>query len=317
MRLVPVLFPCDLGRSDRGRYVEGGERGAPDVILDVLEGEGVRFARPIAVPVEVPTEADPEDAALKFDGALTRAVLALAEVVERVNADADFPLILGGDHCALMGHVLGHSGRHRQGIGLAVLADAYVDLETPAPPVFDAEKQLATNAGVTSTGDARRMALAGALRLIPGEFRLGDAMKKSAVTRSHTSVVGVRAPQSAQVRAHARKAQIEIWDMERLELDGESDYRSTLTRHLSQGPIALSLDATGLDPDMMTAVRDSRPDGLDWTFLKRTLEQCLPHVDRLLGLDICQLDPTQDDAHQGGLLRFAETLAPFLKRLVR
>ncbi len=44
MRVVPILFPSDLGRSDRGRYQEGGERGAPDVILDVLESEGVRMA---------------------------------------------------------------------------------------------------------------------------------------------------------------------------------------------------------------------------------------------------------------------------------
>lgn len=317
MRIVPVLFPCDLGRSDRGSYVQGGERGAPDVLLDALEGEGVRLARPIAVPVEVPSDADPADAPLKFDAALTRATVALAEVVEKVNAEADFPLILGGDHTALMGHVLGHSRRHAAGIGLAVLADAYLDLELPAPPVFEDAARLRKDPEVTATGDAQRMALSGALGSIPITFALGEALAKVAVQKKQASVVGVRASRSAQVRAQERKAGIEVWDMERLELDGESDYRSLLTRHLSAGPIVLSLDVTGLDPDMMTAVRDAPPDGLDWSFLKRTLEQCLPHEPRLLGMDICGLDHNQDDAHQGGLSRFVDTIAPFLRRLVR
>lgn len=317
MKLVPILFPSDLGRSERGRYVEGGERGAPDRLLDALEGEGVRLARPITVPVEYPPEADPEDAPLKFDAWVARSVVALAEVVESVNADADFPLILGGDHTTLLGHVLGHSRRHGPGIGLAVLADAYTDLATPGAPVWDDKARLNKEPEVTKSGNAHRMVLAGALRLIPASHELGKVMAASTVLAAQTSIVGVRAPGWAQIRANERKAGVEVWRMERLELDGESAYRSMLTRHLSKGPIALSIDVGGLDPDMMTAVRNPRPDGLDWSFLKRTLEQCLPHVDRLLGLDIAELDPTRDHAHQGGLSRFAETLAPFLKRISR
>lgn len=317
MRLVPILFPCDLGRSEKGSYAVGGARGAPDVVLDALEAEGVRLARPMTVPVESPKAADPEDAPLKFDGPLSRAVLALADAVEKVNADANFPLVLGGDHTGLMGHVLGHSRRHPAGIGLAVLADAFLDLERPAPPVFDDLKRLRTDPEVTATGDAQRMVLGAALKMLPTDTALGAAMSDSAVAKNQTSVVGVRAPRSAQVKAADKRAQIEVWDMERLEFDGESAYRSTLNRHLSMGPIVLSVDVTGLDPDMMTASRDAPPDGLDWTFFKRTLEQCVPHVDRVLGLDICALDHTADDAHQGGLTRFAETVAPFLKKLTR
>lgn len=317
MRLVPVLFPCDLGRSDRGTYVLGGSRGAPDVLLDALEAEGLRMARPIAVPVEVPSAPDPADAPLKFDAALTRAVLALAEVVEQVNAEANFPLILGGDHTSLMGHLLGHSLRHKAGVGLAVLADAHLDLERPAPPIYDDKARLRQDPEVTSTGDAQRMVLAAGLRKLPVDTALGRAMQASALSAKQTSVVGVRAPRSAQVKALERTAQIEVWDMERVEFDGEGAYRSMLTRHLSMGPIVLSIDATGLDPDMMTASTDAPPDGLEWFFMKRTLEQCLPHVDRILGLDICGVDHTADDAHQRGLTRFCEVLAPFLKRLTR
>lgn len=317
MRLVPVLFPCDLGRSDRGSYVAGGERGAPDVVLDALEGEGVRFARPRTVPVEIPEVADAEDAILKFDGPLTRAVTSLAQVVSEVNADADFPLILGGDHTALLGHALGHSERHGQGFGVAVLADAFLDLEAPAKPVFDDKAALAKDAEVTSTGNAHRMVLSGVLRRMSTETELGRTMEASAAQAAHTSIAGVRGRRTAQVRTLARKTNVEVFDMERLELDGESSYRSLLTRHLSAGPILLSIDCTGLDPDMMTATRDSHPDGLDWAFLKRTLEQCIPHIPRILGLDITELDHTQDDAHQGGLTRFAETVGPFLRRLTK
>lgn len=316
MRLVPVLFPSDLGRSERGRYQEGGQRGAPDAFLDMLEGEGVRFARPITVPVDVPSDPDPEDAPLKFDALNARAIRALAEVVEKVNAEADFPLVLGGDHTALCGHVLGHSIRHRQGIGLAILADSFVDLATPAQPVFQ-DKAVYKNPDVTDTGDLHRMVLSGCLRMIPDSFEVGKAMKESALQSAQTSVAGVRARDWAQVKKNEKAAKVEVWRMERLEFDGESSYRSMLTRHLSEGPIVLSIDASGLDPDMMTAVQDPLPDGIEWAFLKKTLEQCIPHLPRLLGLDICELDPTKDDAHKGSVLRFAETLAPFLKKLTR
>ncbi len=320
MRVVPVLFPSDLGITERGRYAPSGERGAPDLLLDMIEGEGVRLARPVAVPVEYPgsdAPADPEDAKLKLDALVARSIVALAEAVEAVNKAGDFPLVLGGDHTAMLGQVLGHSKVHAEGIGLAVLADAYTDLATPGTPVFEDTARLDKDVEVTKSGNVHRMVLAAALRMIPETYELGRVMKRSAVVASQTSVMGVRAPRWAQIKANEKAAKVEVWRMERLELDGEAAYRSLLNRHLSQGPIALSIDATGLDPHMMTAVRRPNSDGLDWSFLRRTLDQCLPHVDRILGLDISEVDPTRDDAHKGAMSRFAEALAPFLKRLTR
>src|SRR5688572_19749674 len=316
MRLVPIMFPSDLGRSDRGAYRERGVRGAPDVFLDTLESEGVRFARPVTVPIEAPLEPDPEEAHLKFDALNARAITALANAVEQVNADADFPLVLGGDHTTVCGHVLGHSIRHPEGIGLAVLADSHTDLATPGKPVYD-DKSLFKDPEVTQSGDLHRMVNAACLRMIPETFETGKVMQKSALQATQTSVAGVRARDWAQVKKNEKAAKIQVWRMERLEFDGESTYRSMLTRHLSEGPIILSIDASGLDPDMMTAVAEPLPDGIEWSFLKKTLEQCLLHLPRILGIDISEFDPTKDDAHKGSILRFAETLAPFLKKLTR
>src|SRR5262245_53810170 len=103
MRLVPVLFPSDLGTTHRGQYVPGGTREAPDLFLDMIEGEGVRLARPVAVPIDFPTSPDPEEAELKLDQWVAKSIISLAEAVDKVNADGDFPLILGGDQTALMG----------------------------------------------------------------------------------------------------------------------------------------------------------------------------------------------------------------------
>lgn len=317
MRLVPVLYPCDFGRTDRGRYQPGGERGAGDLILDLLEDEGVRLARPELVAITYPEAPDPEDAPLKNDVLIAKAIEALAEVVARVNRQGDFPLILGGDQTTLCGHVLGQSLHHEKGIGLAVLADARLDLAAPATPVFGDAAKLRTDPNVTLDGDAHRMVLTAALRRIPQEFALGKTMSKSALLADQTSVIGVRGTEWAQIKAQERSAKIEVWRTERLELDGEAAYRSMLSRHLARGPIALSIDASGLDPHLMTAVRDPVSDGLDWSFLKRTLEQCVPHVDRLLGLDIAHVDPTKDDVHHTATSRLVETLAPFLHRLTR
>lgn len=318
MRIVPVLFPSDLGRSDRGTPVKTGLRGAPDVLLDLLEEQGVRFGRPRTLSVPVPEEPDPEDAPLKFDRLHAAAARSLAEAVADINAEADFPLILGGDHTALFGHLLGHSQRHPQGIGLAVLADPTGDLSFPAPPVFDSDvKRLRSDPEVTATGDANGMALAGVLRHFPDGTELAELLNQCALDPAHTTVAGMRGRDGAQCRSVERKLDLDLFRMERLELDGEQPYRSTLERHLARGPIALSIDVRGIDPGLLTAVNDPVPDGLDWSFVKRSLEQCLPHVDRILGLDICELDPSVDSVHSVGQVRLAETIAPFLRRITR
>ena len=168
MRVVPVLYPCDLGSTDRGEPKSWGERGAPDLMLDLLEGEGIRLTRPKHVPLEAPDDPDPEDAPLKLDAYVAKAIQSLAEVVAAVNADGHFPVILGGDHTALCGHALGHAAQHTQGIGVAILADAQLDLATPAPPVYDDKKRLRTERDVTCDGDADRMVLAATLRMLSG-----------------------------------------------------------------------------------------------------------------------------------------------------
>jgi arginase family enzyme len=316
MRVVPVLFPCDLASTERGEYRPKGERGAPDLILDMFEGEGVRFAKPLTVQVPQPESGDPEDAPLKLDAAATAAVRALAEGVARVNADGDFPLILGGDQLAALGQIVA-AGERARGIGLAVLCDAHLDLALPAPPAHGEAAKL-KDPGFTYDGDLDRMVLSAALRRLPAETELGALMAKTSLNPKQTSVVGVRSPNCAQVRQQLRKlSDLEVWDMERLELDGESAYRSMLTRHLEMGPIALSIDASGLDPALMTAVRRTAPDGVDWAFLKRSLEQCAPHVDRLLGIDISQVDGSLDDVHHSSIQRLVEALAPFVQRVLR
>lgn len=316
MRIVPVLFPCDLGSTAKGVYTSTGERDAPDLILDMMEGEGVRLARPAMVPVPPPVDVvDAEDAPLKLDTYIAAAVRALAEVVEGVNNDGDFPIILGGDHLAMCGQILA-AGQRDGGIGLAVLADAQLDLATPAPPAFDDKTKL-KDAAYTWDGDADRMVLAAALRMFDDSTEFGRTMASSALNAKQTSVMGVRAPSCAQVKKNERAANIDVWTMERFELDGEASYRSSLSRHLEMGPIVLSIDVSGLDPHLMTAVRRPVSDGIDWAFLKRSLDQCAPHVDRLLGLDISQIDPSLDDVHHSATQRLVETLAPFFRRLRR
>ncbi|MBX2811137.1 MAG: arginase family protein [Myxococcales bacterium] len=317
MRIIPILCPSDLGRSDRGNPTSTGLRGAPDVLLDLLEEQGVRFGRPVALTVPVLGEPDDEFSPLKFDELLKTAALQLASAVADINADANFPLILGGDHTAMFGHLLGHSERHPQGIGLAVLADPSGDLGFPGRPVYEDRKRLGSDPEVTETGNAASMVLAGVLRHFPAGSAMAECLKASALDPSHTSVVGLRGLETAQLKSLERKLPIELWRMERLELDGEQAYRSMLERHLAKGPIALSIDVRGIDPGLLAAVNQPVPDGLDWSFIKRSLEQCLPHVDRILGLDICEFDPSEDTVHSVGQVRLAETIAPFLRKITR
>ena len=315
MRIVPVLFPCDLANTNKGQYKGEGTRGAPDLMLDMLEGEGVRFASPQMVPVDVPSAAEAQEAPLKFDQAVAKAITAAAEVIANVNAEGNFPVILGGDQLAMCAQLLA-AGDIDGGVGLAVLADAHLDLATPGVPAYD-DKEALKDPERTWDGDVNRMVLSAALRMFPENTAIAQAMAGSSLRASQCSVIGVRGPENAQTKANEAKAQIEVWRMERLEFDGESAYRSMLSRHLEMGPIALSIDASGLDPHLMTAVQHSVPDGIDWSFLKRSLEQCVRHVDRLLGLDLCGMDPSLDNVNHSSMNRLIETIAPFLRRVTR
>jgi arginase family enzyme len=315
MRIVPVLFPCDLASTKRGQYKGEGTRGAPDLMLGMLESEGVRFARPQMVTVDVPNGADAEAAPLKFDEAIAKAIQEAAEVITSVNAEGNFPVILGGDQLAMCAQILA-AGEIDGGVGVAVLADAHLDLGTPGEPAYGDSEAL-KDSKRTWDGDADRMVLAAALRMFPDNTAIGRLMKNSSLKAKQCSVMGVRGPQNAQIKANEKEAAIEVWRMERLELDGETAYRSMLSRHLEMGPIALSVDASGLDPHLMTAVQRSVSDGIDWSFLKRSLEQCVRHVDRLLGLDLCEMDPALDNVNHSSMQRLIETIAPFLRRVTR
>jgi len=315
MRIVPVLFPCDLASSKAGAYESGGTRGASDLMLDMLEGEGVRFASPKWLSVDAPSASEAAESPFKFDAAIAKAVSDGASAIADVNADGNFPVILGGDHLAMCAQVLA-AGGVSGGTGLAVLADAHLDLATPGVPAFDDTAAL-KDATRTWDGDAERMVLAAALGMMPEDTAFGALMQKSNIKASQCSVMAVRGPENAQIKANEKQAGIEVWRMARLELDGESTYRSMLSKHLEMGPIALSVDASGLDPHLMKAVQRSVPDGIDWSFLKRSLEQCVRHVDRLLGLDLCGMDPSLDDVHHSSMQRLIETIAPFLRRVTR
>ena|GEM_PF-6927375 len=315
MRIVPVLFPCDFASTERGKYKGEGTRGAPDLMLDMLEGEGVRFARPEMVSIDIPSREEVAESPLKFDEEIAAAIRSGAEVIADVNAEGNFPVILGGDQVALCSQLVA-AGPVQGGVGLAVLADAHLDLASPGEPAFDDAEALKDDSK-TWDGDVDRMVLSAALRMFPETSAIASAMKNTGLNAKQCSVLGVRGPECAQVLANERAAQIEVWRMERLELDGESSYRSMLSRHLEMGPIALSIDASGLDPHLMTAVERSVPDGIDWSFLKRSLEQCVRHVDRLLGLDICGLNPALDNVNHSSMQRLIETIAPFLRRVTR
>jgi arginase len=251
----------------------------------------------VTLSVPVPTSAG--EAPVPFDAEHVAAAEALATAVVEVNDRGDFPLVLGGDHTAMLGHLLGHSRRHPRGFGLALLAEPQLDLCLP------------------EEADIARCVLAGALGRFPEGSALADMLRAVAVSPAQTTVAGVRGEETKREVALEQTTGIDVWRMERIELDGEQAYRSVLERNLSRGPIALSIDARGIDPHLMAAVNDPVPDGLDWSFLKRSLEQCLPHVDRILGLDICELDPLRDEAHGLSQVRFAEAVAPFLRKITR
>ena len=166
MRVVPVLFPCDLGHHYRGEYRTGGERGAlrrpPRYVREV---KGCGLARPARCPRRCSARAR---VTLRRPSSSTRRSRARFRALAEVVADGQFGCGLSPWFWAVTTRrcVATFSGIRSvttAGIGLAVLVPTRGSTSRlPAPPVYDDEARLKKGSRtVTRDGGASQMVARG------------------------------------------------------------------------------------------------------------------------------------------------------------
>jgi arginase len=264
--------------SHLGLRAPGVER-LPDALLaaGLAERLGARRALRLAAPPYDP-QIDPETGLLNPSG-LRDYSPRLADAVEAVLAQGEFPLVLGGDCSILLGNALALKRRGRYGL---LFVDGHADFYQPeAEPSGEAASM--DLALVTGRGPAIVANLEGRRPLVRDEdalvFAFRDA-EHAAAEGSQPLPPTLRALDLATVRG----------------LGVERAVREALA-HLERedGPLGfwIHLDADVLDDSIMPAVDYRLPGGLRWEELSAVLRAAVASP-RAVGLEITIFNPTLD-----------------------
>jgi arginase len=264
--------------SHLGLRAPGVER-LPDALLaaGLAERLGARRALRLAAPPYDP-QIDPETGLLNPSG-LRDYSPRLADAVEAVLAQGEFPLVLGGDCSILLGNALALKRRGRYGL---LFVDGHADFYQPeAEPSGEAASM--DLALVTGRGPAIVANLEGRRPLVRDEdalvFAFRDA-EHAAAEGSQPLPPTLRALDLATVRG----------------LGVERAVREALA-HLERedGPLGfwIHLDADVLDDSIMPAADYRLPGGLRWGELSAVLRAAVASP-RAVGLEITIFNPTLD-----------------------
>lgn len=281
--LAIIAAPSNLGLRQEHAGSEPGAWRAPATLLSAGLADRVQAASVTELP-RPPYRADPQPATRILNGVDIREhALALADAVERCQAESRFTLVLGGDCSILLGCMLGARRHGRCGL---VHLDGHLDFNHPGN--YDAGSRLGTAAGMD-------------LALVTGRGEL---------LLTHWPDVGMPlVPDGDVVQLGARDAEawkfrptsgavlappihsIPIQEISRI---GVPETVSLALTHLADlERIWLHLDLDVLDQSVLPAVDTPGSPGLDFPALTELVTRLLASG-RFVGADVTIYDPERD-----------------------
>jgi arginase len=227
---------------------------------------------------------DPETLVLNV-AALVEFSPRLADAVESIMQQADFPLVLGGDCSILLGTALALRRRGRFGL---LFIDGHADFYQP-----QAEPD----------GEAASMDLALATGRGP-EILTNLEGRQPLVRDEDVALVGYR--DGAEAAAHGSQPlppDLLAFDLPSLRQEGAEAVAQAAIRHLTRpdGPVEgfwIHIDADVLDDDIMPAVDYRLPGGLSWDELTTVLRIAF-QSGRAAGLELTVYNPFLDPDGSG------------------
>jgi len=287
-RVVHILgVPLDLGGARRGvdmgpsalRIAGIGERLVAMGCVVVDRGD-------LAAPIpETRAERDPSK---KYIREIARVCQRLYQQVYQALADGALPVVLGGDHSLAAGSAgasADFAAAQGKEVGLLWI-DAHGDMNTPA---------------TTTTGNVHGMPLAALVGPEPTELsRIGARSPK--VRTDRTVLIGVRNLDAAE-RDRIRDAGIEIFTMKDIDRDGIASVmeRALAIAGRDTHGIHVSFDLDVCDPAIAPGVGTPVKGGLDYREAHMVMEM-IADSQRLMGLDIVEINPILDSQNQTALL---------------
>lgn len=293
--------PMDLGAGRRGvdmgpsaLRLAGLDERLRSIGYDVQDLGNVTVAQPEATPIGT------EQA--RFLPQIAQTCRRLGEMVHRAVGEQKLPLVLGGDHSIAVGTVSGLSHAYKQrseNIGL-IWIDAHADMNTPQ---------------TSPSGNIHGMPLACCIGHGPEELtNIYDFAPK--VRPNNVAIIGLRDVDRTEV-PHVRDAGISAFTMRDIDERGLRSVMTEAIERASDGTAGfhLSFDMDSIDPAEAPGVGTPVRGGLTYREAHLAME-ILCDCDRLLGMEIVEVNPVLDKANQTAILGVELAMSALGKRIL-
>ena len=208
----------------------------------------------------------------------------LADAVENVLDDREFPVVLGGDCTIVLGSMLALRRRGRYGL---LFIDGNADFFQPeAEP--NGEGASMDLAFVTGYGPALLTNLEGRAPLVRADDVVAFAYRDHADQKEFGS--------------QPLPLQMQVFDLPDVRRMGAEHAARAAVAHLERKELDgffIHIDADCLDDEIMPAVDFRVPGGLSWNELAMTLRVALAS-ERVMGLEVAIYNPQLDPDHSAG-----------------
>lgn len=272
-----------------------GVEGLADAVLarGLAQRVGARRAGRLTTP-PYSTERDPATQTLNAEAIATWSPR-LADAVERVLAEGEYPVILGGDCSILLGSMLALRRRGRYGL---LFIDGHADFYQPE---------------VNPNGEAASMDLAFATGY--GPALLTNIEGRGPLVRSSDTVAfGFRDhEEQAEYKSQALPADLLAIDLHEMRRLGAAAAAERAVAHLKRPELDgyfIHIDADCLSDEVMPAVDYRLADGLGWQELRAVLQVALGSG-KSVGLELTIYNPSLDREGRAGD-RLTQTLCEAL-----
>lgn len=210
-----------------------------------------------------------------------------ANVIQNLE-EGDFPLVLGGDHSQAVGTISGLASHFkRQGKELGIIwVDAHTDMNTPE---------------TSPSGNVHGMPLSALLgHGHPDLIALNEG--SPSLKPENVAIIGARDIDITE-RSMVEKTGVRVYTMSEIDRRGAAICFAEAIEHVSKNTdgIHLSFDLDGVDPREAPGVGTPVPGGLSLRESHLICEM-LAETERLVGMEMVELNPILDVANQTGKL---------------
>jgi len=288
-----IGFPMDLGADRRG--VDMGPSALRIAGLQgKLEALGYNVEDTGDIKIEIMEKQKIKNPKLKYLDEILKTSKVLSEKVERVLANREFPLCLGGDHSMAIGTISGIASycRKKKLKPGVIWIDAHSDMNTDE---------------TSPSGNIHGMSLAALLGLGNNELInfLGFSPK---LFSENCALIGIRSVDETE-KLNIKKLKVPVYTMNDIDKHGIHTIIEKVLKQFREkvDHIHVSFDVDSVDPSITPGVGTPVPGGLSYREAHLLME-IIAESGCMSSLEVAEVNPILDNKNQSALFT-AEIIA--------